>query len=94
MRRISIAPRADWRAKAEALGFRFHTIDGAAYWDESAYYAFTLRQVEDDIESPTQELHEMALSLVDEVVRSEDALARLAIPETYWDWIARSWRRK
>lgn len=94
MRRISIAPRAHWRAKAEALGFRFHTIDGAAYWDESAYYAFTLRQVEDDIESPTQELHEMALSLVDEVVRSEDALARLAIPETYWDWIARSWQRR
>lgn len=94
MRRISIAPRADWRAKAESLGFRFHTIDGEAYWDESAYYAFTLRQVEDDIESPTQELHEMALSLVDEVVRSEASLSRLAIPATYWDWIACSWQRR
>jgi glutathionylspermidine synthase len=94
MRRIAIAPRPDWRAKAEALGFRFHTIDGAPYWDESAYYAFTLRQVEDDIEAPTQDLHDMAMSLVDEVVGSEALLSRLAIPATYWDWIARSWQRR
>ena len=94
MRRIATAPRPDWRAKAEALGFRFHTIDGAPYWDESAYYAFTLRQVEDDIEAPTQDLHDMAMSLVDEVVRSEALLSRLAIPATYWDWIARSWQRR
>lgn len=94
MRRIAIAPRPDWRAKAEALGFRFHTIDGAPYWDESAYYAFTLRQVEDDIEAPTQDLHDMAMSLVDEVVRSEALMARLAIPATYWDWIAQSWQRR
>lgn len=94
MRRIAIASRPDWRAKAEALGFRFHTIDGAPYWDESAYYAFTLRQVEDDIEAPTQDLHDMAMSLVDEVVRSEALMARLAIPATYWDWIARSWQRR
>ena len=94
MRRIAIAPRPDWCAKAEALGFRFHTIDGAPYWDESAYYAFTLRQVEDDVEAPTQELHDMALSLVDEVVRSEALLTQLAIPSLYWDWIARSWQRR
>ena len=49
MRRVAVAPRADWRQKAEALGFRFHTIDGAPYWDERAYYAFSLRQVEDQI---------------------------------------------
>jgi glutathionylspermidine synthase len=61
MRRVSVAPRPDWRASAQALGFRFHTIDGAPYWDESAYYAFSLRQIEDDIEAPTHELHAMAL---------------------------------
>jgi glutathionylspermidine synthase len=90
MRRVAVAPRADWRQKAEALGFRFHTIDGAPYWDERAYYAFSLRQVEDQIESPTQELH----SMVDEEVASEALLARLAIPSPYWDWIARSWARR
>lgn len=92
MRRVVTEPRADWREQAESLGFHFHTIDGAPYWDESAYYAFTLRQVEDDIEAPTQQLHDMAMALVDEVVQSEALLERLAIPREYWDWIAQSWR--
>ena len=30
----------------------FHTLDGAPYWDESSAYAFTLEQVEADIEAP------------------------------------------
>lgn len=94
MRRIAVAPRADWREKAEAHGFRFHTIDGAPYWDERAYYAFSLRQIEDDIEAPTQELHQMAMALVDEAVNSESLLSRLAIPPLYWEWIARSWQRR
>ena len=94
MKRIPLPPRPDWKAQAHRLGFHFHTIDGEPYWDESAYYAFTLRQIEDDIEEPTRELHDMALSLVDEVVRSERLLTRLAIPATYWDWIRRSWEQR
>ena len=31
-------------------GFDFHSIDGDPYWDESAYYCFTLQQIEDDLE--------------------------------------------
>lgn len=92
MKRIAIGERDDWRQTAERLGFRFHTIDGAPYWDESAYYAFTLEQIERDIETPTGELHELAMDLVAEVVRDETLLRRLAIPPTYWDWIAQSWR--
>ncbi|HEY0332708.1 MAG TPA: glutathionylspermidine synthase family protein, partial [Stenotrophomonas sp.] len=94
MRRIEIAERADWRVQAESLGFRFHTIDGEPYWDERAYYAFTLRQIEDDIEAPTQQLHDMAMALVDEVVQSEALLTQLAIAPFYWDWIAESWRQR
>lgn len=94
MRRIAIAERADWRARAEECGFRFHTIDGAPYWDETAYYAFSLRQIERDIEDPSVELHAMALDLVDRVIGDEALLARLAIPEAFWDWIAESWKRR
>ncbi len=94
MKRIPISPRDDWKSQAESLGFHFHTIDGAPYWDESAYYAFTLRQVEDDIEAPTQALHDMAMALVDEVVDSEPLLTQLAIPPQYWDWIRDSWRSR
>lgn len=92
MRRIEIAERPDWRATAEALGFRFHTIDGEVYWDERAYYAFTLDEIERDIEAPSGELHEMAMDFVADCVRDEALLKRLAIPEAYWDWLAESWR--
>ncbi len=94
MKRIPTPPRPDWREQAQALGFHFHTIDGEAYWDERVHYAFGLRQIEDDIEQPTQELHDMAMALVDEVAGSEALLQRLAIPPEYWDWIADSWRRR
>ncbi len=92
MKRIPITPRQDWKTQAETLGFQFHTIDGEPYWDESAYYAFTLRQIEDDLEQPSQDLHDMAMALVDEVVGSEELLTALHIPPHYWDWIAASWR--
>ncbi len=66
MQRVRIAERAQWRARAEEAGFRFHTIDGQPYWDETAYYAFTLRQIEQDIEDPSAELHQGGV--VDEVL--------------------------
>lgn len=94
MHRVPLAPRPDWKDQAAKLGFHFHTIDGEPYWDESAYYAFTLRQIEDDLERPSQDLHDMAMALVDEVVRSEELLTRLHIPTLYWDWIAASWRNR
>ena len=94
MRRVLSPMRANWRERAEEAGFAFHTIDGEPYWDESAYYAFTLREIEDDIEAPTEELHGMALDLVDDVVRDERHMRRLDIPEAFWDLIARSWRER
>lgn len=94
MRRIPIVERGDWRSQAAECGFRFHTINGAPYWDETAYYAFSLRQIENDIEDPSAELHGMALDLVDRVIGSEAAMRQLAIPEPYWDWIATSWRQR
>lgn len=91
MRRVPIAERPDWRESAERYGFRFHTIAGEPYWDESAYYDFTLEQIERDIEAPTEAIHAMAMALVDEVIASDALLARLAIPETYWDFVRASW---
>ncbi|GGA44845.1 glutathionylspermidine synthase family protein [Dyella nitratireducens] len=94
MKRIAIDPRPDWRTTAERYGFQFHSINGEAYWDESAYYAFTLQQIERDIEAPTGELHQMAMALVEEVVASDSLMTKLAIPAQYWDWIAASWRQR
>lgn len=94
MKRIAIVERGDWRAQAAEYGFRFHTIDGQRYWDERAYYAFNLRQIERDLEDPSAELHAMAMGLLDDVVASEALMQRLAIPPAFRDWIADSWRRR
>lgn len=94
MQRRPLVPRLHWRQQAEQHGFAFHTIDGAPYWDERACYVFTLEQIERDIEDATQEIHAMALDLVDAVCGSERLMERLHVPRDYRDWIARSWRRR
>lgn len=91
MQRVSGKERPHWRELAEQLGFRFHTLNGEPYWDESAYYLFTLKEVEGDLEAPTEEVHELCMDLVSRAVRDEEYLRRLAIPEPYWDYIRRSW---
>ena len=91
MQRVRASERPGWRQLAEQLGFRFHTFDGEPYWDESAYYRFSLAEIERDLEDPTEELHQMCLDLVARAVRDEEILRRLAIPERYWDYVRRSW---
>jgi glutathionylspermidine synthase len=93
MRRITCPERNDWRATAEGAGFNFHTIDGERYWDERAYYAFTLDEIERQIEAPTGEIDAMCLELVARAVDDEAYLRRLKIPESFWPLISASWHR-
>jgi glutathionylspermidine synthase len=92
MERLAAEPRPDWRAHVERdLGFAFHTMDGALYWDESACYRFTADEV-DEIEAATNDLEGLCLELVDKVVdKGEEALERLRIPRNAWEAIAGSW---
>ena len=94
MRRVPSAERDDWQATAEACGFDFHTIDGARYWDERGYYAFTLSEIEDRIETPTGEVDAMCRELCGRVAEDERHLKRLRIPEAFWPLIRDSWRRR
>jgi len=59
MFRIPIQQRPNWQRKAADFGFKFHTMHGEPYWDETAYYQFTLNQIENDIEQPTADIHQM-----------------------------------
>ncbi len=93
MRRIICPERDDWRVTAGACGFDFHTIDGERYWDERAYYAFTLDEIERQIETPTGEIDAMCLELVGRVIDDEKYLRRLKIPEAFWPLISESWHR-
>src|SRR5881394_1755518 len=93
MQRIACDERPDWRDRAEQAGFRFHTISGERYWDERAYYAFTLKEIEEDIEAPTGELDAMCRELVMRAIDDERMLKVLRIPERFWTFIAASWKR-
>jgi glutathionylspermidine synthase len=93
MRRIACPERDDWRATAETCGFDFHTIDGERYWDERAYYAFSLDEIERQIEAPTGEIDAMCLELVGRAIEDEKYLRRLKIPEAFWPLLSESWRR-
>ena len=94
MLRRPIPPRANWQQLAREFGFHFHTMYGQPYWDESAYYQFSLKQIEEDIETPTEELHQMCLHVVDQVCRDEALLRKFAIPEAYWQAIADDWLKQ
>lgn len=93
MQRIPCLERDDWQTTAEQAGFDFHTIDDERYWDERAYYAFTLDEIERQIETPTGEIDAMCLELVGRAVDDEQYLKRLKIPETFWPLISESWHR-
>lgn len=93
MRRLTVTPRADWQTIARRNGFNFHHVNSDLYWDESVCYAFNLREIEEDLEAPAQELADMCLELVSEAVESELILERLAIPPHFWEMVRDSWRR-
>lgn len=94
MIRIPSKERPHWRQKADEFGFKFHTMYGEPYWDESAYYQFTLQQIENQIEDPTEELQQMCLAAVEKVVGNEELLNKFQIPQAFWQLIADSWRDK
>lgn len=92
MIRIPCQERENWEAMADEFGFKFHTMYGEKYWDESAYYQFSLKQVEEDIENPTQDIHKMCLAVVDKVVADDALMAKFAIPEAQWAFVRKSWQ--
>ncbi|HEX6870344.1 MAG TPA: glutathionylspermidine synthase family protein [Micromonosporaceae bacterium] len=74
MKRFTCPPRPDWRATVESQGLLYAvTYDGAgelySYWDESAYYEFSLAEVE-RLEDTVAELHALALDTVAWVVET------------------------
>jgi glutathionylspermidine synthase len=92
MLRITHPPRADWKHLAVEYGFKFHTMHGEPYWDESAYYQFTLKQIEQDLEAPTAEIHQMCLAAVEYILKDEQNLIKMAVPEWAWQAIYDAWK--
>jgi glutathionylspermidine synthase len=88
MKRIAIERRADWEKKVEDLGFGFHTM-GDTYWDESAYYQFSMAEI-DEIEKATNTLWGMCLEAVQHVI-DKNKYDLFHIPKWFIQHIERTW---
>lgn len=91
MFKIPCAERVGWQQLADEYGFKFYAMHGQPYWDETAYYQFSLQQIEQQLETPTEEIHQMCLHVVDQVVADERLMQKFQLPKTQWDYIRRSW---
>ena len=89
MQRQMLAPRENWPAAMEALGFRYHSIDGT-YWDESRCYRFGSDEI-DAIDDATAELHARCLDAAAHVV-ARGRMDEFAIPRAWQPLVAQSWR--
>jgi glutathionylspermidine synthase len=91
MRRRTIAPRTDWKARVERQGLVFHTArETGVYWGEGAYYEFTAAEI-DTIEAATRELHARCLDAVAHVVE-RGRYAELGLTPLAAELVETSWR--
>src|SRR5471030_36793 len=88
MRRIAAAPRADWQKKVEEAGLIWHT-GAQPYWNESAFYEFTAKEVE-LLEAATNELEKMTLAAAQHVI-DHRLYDKMGIPESAVPLIESSW---
>ena len=80
MRRRSLTPRDDWQSRVEKIGVTYHTLaDGTPYWDESAYWEFSAREI-DRLEAATNEIQRLALAAGDVALRAVDREPHTAAP--------------
>lgn len=91
MERHLVRPRDDWQAKVEAQGLIWHGDADNPYWDESAYYAFGLAEIE-RIEAATEAVYQLFVAAGDRIATDPARLARFGIPEYCHAAIAASWR--
>ncbi|MEY4385687.1 MAG: hypothetical protein RLY20_970 [Verrucomicrobiota bacterium] len=91
MRRHRCQPRADWRARVENVGLTYHSHEAGPYWDESACYELTAREV-DALENAAHEIHFRCIDAAEAVIKN-GWWSRLGIPEIAVPAIMRSWER-
>lgn len=93
MRRSTLSPREGWQAIVESQGLTWHTTDaGDPYWDESAFWAFSEREV-DRIEAATTELYGMVLEAVGRTV-ADGRLSELGYDQQAQELIEASWNHR
>ena len=89
MKRRNIAPRANWESIVSSQGLTYHRAGDTPYWNESAFYEFTSREI-DNLEQATNELHEMCLAAVQRII-DENLFARMRISESAATLVRKTW---
>jgi glutathionylspermidine synthase len=92
VQRCSVTPRPGWEQTVEGQGLIYHHTRGRPYWDESAYYAFTSREI-DELEAATNELQRLALEAGQHVIDTR-RFADYGIPEAAVDAIVWAWNEE
>ncbi|MFT3783244.1 MAG: glutathionylspermidine synthase family protein [Nibricoccus sp.] len=91
MRRLVCTPREDWRRKVEEIGLTYHSHENGPYWDESACYELTAREV-DELEQAANTLHRLCIDAAEQIIE-RNWWDRLRIPEAARPAILQSWER-
>ncbi|MBB3440582.1 glutathionylspermidine synthase family protein [Rhizobium sp. BK379] len=92
MKRIATGERPDWVRKLEDLDFTIHHMYGELYWDERNAYQFTLAEIEDGLEDPTNEILQLCYKAVDRICADPALMTRMAIPAEFQAAVSRSWK--
>ncbi len=93
MHRKIFKKRDNYHERLNEIGFQYHSVlssDNEEYWTEGVAYQFTLKQIE-EIESVTQNLHEMCLETVNEIIKSGDYPDEFRLNEHSKALIEQSW---
>jgi glutathionylspermidine synthase len=88
MRRVPSTPRDGWQKKVEEAGLIWHS-GKQPYWDESAFYEFTAKEV-DVLEAATNELESMTLAAAQHIIDYK-LYSRMGIPDNAVGLIESSW---
>ncbi len=91
MNRIATSPRHNWQERVEEVGLTYHTPEGVTYWDESAYYQLSSREV-DVLEKAANDLHAMCIEAAQDVI-DRRLFDQLGIPSDAVPSILNSWER-
>lgn len=90
MQRQAAAPREGWQATVEAQGLIWHTEGGTPYWDESAYYSFSLAEIE-KIEAATEEVYQLFVEAGSKIAENTELMKMFGIPEFCYEAIREAW---
>jgi glutathionylspermidine synthase len=88
MDRIITSPRNNWQRAVEKLGFNFHT-NNIPYWDESAFYSFTLSEIL-NIETATAELWRICIDTIQYII-DQNLFRLFQIPDEFVPYIVQTW---